>query len=127
VKSGVHTANPEFSSTPGVHISMSRFSEVTYNATAQPATIGSGLVWDDVCAVLDPLNVTVVGGRFSGFGIAGYSLRGGYSWKSNLFGLTVDNIVGYELVLPNGTLTQVTATKNLDLFFGLKVQFISST
>ncbi|KAJ7789379.1 FAD dependent oxidoreductase [Mycena olivaceomarginata] len=120
VKGGGHTANPGFSSTPGVHISMSRFSEVTYNATAQTATIGSGLVWDDVYAVLDPLGVTVVGGRFSGVGVAGYSLGGGYSWKSNLVGLTVDNIVGYELVLPNGTLTQVTATKNPDLFFGLK-------
>jgi pimeloyl-ACP methyl ester carboxylesterase len=56
---------------------MSRFSEVTYNATAQTATIGSGLVWDDVYAVLDPLNLTVVGGRFSGVGVAGYSLGGG--------------------------------------------------
>ena len=50
---------------------MSRFSEVTYNATAQTTTVGSGLVWDDVYAVLDPLDVTVVGGRFSGVGVAG--------------------------------------------------------
>ncbi|KAF7362248.1 Bifunctional solanapyrone synthase [Mycena venus] len=120
VKGGGHTANPGFSSTPGVHISMSRFSEVTYNATAQTAIIGSGLVWDDVYAVLDPLDVTVVGGRFSGVGVAGYSLGGGYSWKSNTLGLTVDNIAGYELVLPNGTLTTVTAITNPDLFFGLK-------
>ncbi|KAJ7290205.1 FAD-binding domain-containing protein, partial [Mycena rebaudengoi] len=120
VKGGGHTANPGFSSTPGVHIAMSRFSEVTYNATAKTVVIGSGLVWDDVYAVLDPLNVTVVGGRFTGVGVAGYSLGGGYSWKSNEVGLTVDNIIGYELVLPNGTITEVTATKNPDLYFGLK-------
>jgi hypothetical protein len=56
---------------------MSRFNEVTYNATAQTAIIGAGLIWDDVYQVLDPLNVTVVGGRFSGVGVAGYSLGGG--------------------------------------------------
>ncbi|KAJ7686166.1 FAD-binding domain-containing protein [Mycena rosella] len=120
VKGGGHTSNPGFSSTPGVHLSMSRFSEVTYNASAGTVIIGAGLVWDDVYTVLDPLNVTVVGGRFSGVGVAGYSLGGGYSWKSNQFGLTVDNILGYDLVLPNGTITTVTATKNPDLYFGLK-------
>lgn len=56
---------------------MSRFNEVTYNATAQTAIIGAGLNWDDVYTVLDPLGVTVVGGRFSGVGVAGYSLGGG--------------------------------------------------
>lgn len=56
---------------------MYRFSEVTYNAAAETVTIGSGLVWDDVYAVLDPLNITVVGGRFTGVGVAGYSLGGG--------------------------------------------------
>ncbi|KAJ7487921.1 FAD dependent oxidoreductase [Mycena latifolia] len=120
VKGGGHTSNPGFSSTPGVHLAMTRFNEVNYNATAQTVTIGSGLVWDDVYSVLDPLNVTVVGGRFTGVGVAGYSLGGGYSWKSNRFGLTVDNVVAYDLVLPNGTITQVTATQNPDLYFGLK-------
>ena len=44
----------------------------------------------------------------------------GYSWKSSQYGLTVDNIVGYELVLPNGTITSVTLN-DADLWFGLRV------
>lgn len=48
VKGGGHSANPGFSSTPGVHISMTRFSGVTYDAASGTATIGTGLVWDDV-------------------------------------------------------------------------------
>ena len=44
----------------------------------------------------------------------------GYSWLSNQYGLTIDNIVSYELVLPNGTVTTVTSA-NSDLFFALKV------
>ena len=45
----------------------------------------------------------------------------GYSWLSNQYGLTIDNIVAYELVLPSGTITTVTETSNPDLWFGLRV------
>jgi len=44
----------------------------------------------------------------------------GYSWKSSQYGLAVDNIVGFELVLPNGTVTSVTSN-DPDLWFGLRV------
>ena len=36
-----------------------------------------GLVWDDVYASLEKYNVSVVGGRVSGIGVAGFALGGG--------------------------------------------------
>lgn len=119
VKGGGHATNPGFSSTPGVQIAMYRFSEVSYDAASQTVDVGAGLVWDDVYAALEPLGVNVVGGRVTGVGVAGFSLGGGYSWLTNERGLTVDNIVSYQLVLPNGTVT--TVDENVpDLFFALK-------
>ena len=44
----------------------------------------------------------------------------GYSYLSNQYGLTVDNVVGFELVLPNGTVRDVTSEDD-DLWFGLRV------
>jgi len=44
----------------------------------------------------------------------------GYSFKTSQYGLAVDNIARYELVLPNGTITSVTS-KDEDLWFGLRV------
>ena len=44
----------------------------------------------------------------------------GYSFKSNEFGLAIDNIVAFELVLPNGTVAMVTAEDH-DLWFALRV------
>ncbi|KAJ7107008.1 FAD-binding domain-containing protein [Mycena epipterygia] len=120
VKGGGHSANPGFSSTPGVHISMTRFSGVTYDAASGTATIGTGLIWDDVYEALAPHGVNVVGGRVTGVGVAGFTLGGGYSWKTNQFGLTVDTVTAYELVKPNGSIISVTATSDPDLFFGLK-------
>jgi hypothetical protein len=44
----------------------------------------------------------------------------GYSYKASQYGLAVDNVAGYELVLPNGTITNVTSNDD-DLWFGLRV------
>ena len=47
----------------------------------------------------------------------------GYSYKTNQHGLAIDTIVGYNLVLPNGTVACVTQSTHPDLFFGLKGGF----
>ena len=45
----------------------------------------------------------------------------GYSFRSNRYGLALDNVVAYELVLPNGTVTTVTEDDH-DLWFSLRVR-----
>ncbi|KAG5637113.1 hypothetical protein H0H81_005751 [Sphagnurus paluster] len=120
VKGGGHTTNPGFSSTTGVLIAMSRFSQVTYDAVSQTAVVGAGLIWDDVYAALAPYNVNVVGGRVPGIGVAGFTLGGGYSWLTNQYGLAIDNVQAFELVQPNGVIVNVTEASDPDLFFGLK-------
>jgi FAD/FMN-containing dehydrogenase len=136
VKGGGHATNPGFSSTTGVQISMSRFNEIKVNSASGTVEVGAGLTWDQVYEVLEPTGVNVVGGRVYGIGVAGLTLGGGeclpssessissiflgYSWLSSQYGLTIDNVAGYELVLPNGTVTIVTSDDN-DLWFGLKV------
>ncbi|KAF8124589.1 FAD dependent oxidoreductase [Boletus edulis] len=120
VKGGGHTANPGFSSTTGVQIAMSRFCDVDYNPATQTVTFGAGLVWDDVYAALEQYEVNVVGGRVTGVGVAGFTLGGGYSWLTNQYGLTIDTVQAYELVMPNGTTIDVTETSSPDLFFALK-------
>ena len=79
VKGGGHATNPGFSSTPGVQIAMTRFNTVTYNKDAQTAVVGAGMLWDDVYTALEPFGVTVIGGRVTGVGVAGFSLGGGES------------------------------------------------
>jgi len=96
-KGGGHTMNPHFSSTNGVHISMTRFQKIVYHESNQTVDVGAGLVWNDVYERRDPYNVTVVGGRFFGVGVGGLVLGGGYSWKSNQYGLSIDNVYEYEV------------------------------
>jgi FAD/FMN-containing dehydrogenase len=116
---------------------MSRFNETKVNPTSGTVEVGAALTWDQVYETLEPTGVNVIGGRVPGVGVAGLTLGGGeclpsletpsrshmvsgYSYKSSQYGLGVDNIAGYELVLPNGTVQHVTSMDK-DLWFALRV------
>ncbi|KAB2576489.1 FAD linked oxidase [Lasiodiplodia theobromae] len=119
VRSGGHASNPGFSSTTGVHISLNRLDQVVLSDDNSTVTIGTGLTWVDVYKKLEKTGYNVVGGRTVGPGIGGFTLGGGFSWKTNQYGLTCDTVKSFTLVLPNGTITQVDEDKP-DLFFALK-------
>ncbi|KAH9017339.1 FAD-binding domain-containing protein [Lactarius deliciosus] len=119
VKGGGHALNPGFSSTSGVQISMTRFSNIEHNNATGTVDVGPGVTWDQVHTALDSTGVNVVGGRVPTVGISGLTLGGGYAFTSNQYGLSIDNMAGYELVLPNGTITNVTES-NKDLWFALR-------
>ncbi|KAJ7144830.1 FAD dependent oxidoreductase [Mycena crocata] len=125
VKGGGHATNPGFSSTTGVHISLARFNATTYDAsypnTANGAVIiGAGLKWGEVYTTLDAFGVIVVGGRDRGVGVAGFILGGGYGYHSNQYGLAADTVLSFELVLPNGSVKNITEKSDPDLFWALK-------
>jgi FAD/FMN-containing dehydrogenase len=69
--------NPNFSSTSGVQIALSRFNETNVDATSETVEVGAGLTWDQVYAIFEPTGVNVVGGRVPGVGVAGLTLGGG--------------------------------------------------
>ncbi|KAI0291679.1 hypothetical protein BC826DRAFT_469243 [Russula brevipes] len=111
VKGGGHSTNPGFSSTSGVQIAMSRFNHTKVDFAEETVEIGAGLIRDQVYVALNSTGVNVVGGRVPD------------TWWGifhRQHGLTVDNVVGYELVLPNGTSINVTP-KDSDLWFALRV------
>ncbi|KAI0260020.1 FAD-binding domain-containing protein [Gloeopeniophorella convolvens] len=119
VKSGGHTANPGFSSTDGIHISMARFKDITLDHARGTVDVGSGVTWDEVYDKLESTGFGVVGGRMPGVAVAGMTLGGGYTHRSNQFGLAMDNVAAFELVLPDGTITKVTS-ENEDLWWALR-------
>ncbi|KAF8258459.1 hypothetical protein EI94DRAFT_1815307 [Lactarius quietus] len=122
VKDGGHTLNPGFSSTRGVQISMARFNDIVIHEDSDTVEIGSGLTWMEVYSYIVPKGINVVGGRSGPVGVSGYTLGGGYSFKTNQYGLAVDTVTEYELVLPTGEVKIVTA-EDEDLWFALKVVF----
>ncbi|KPM39395.1 hypothetical protein AK830_g7156 [Neonectria ditissima] len=121
VKSGGHDPNPDHATVPnGVLISMRDISGASYDSEKNVAYVKPGGEWNEVISSLEEESVTVVGGRLGIVGVGGFLLQGGISFLSAQYGMAVDNIVGWEMVLPNGTIANVTVKDHPELAVALK-------
>ncbi|SPQ26471.1 5265f1f4-130b-4917-a3bd-7367a864d0ad [Thermothielavioides terrestris] len=104
----------------GVTIDMSGLNSTVLNADHSVASVGAGASWLQVYRYLDPFNISVAGGRNGLVGVGGLTVGGGISHFSPRVGWACDNVVNFEVVLANGTLTNANATCNSDLYRALK-------
>lgn len=101
---------------------MARFNKIQYHKDTQTLDVGAGCLFDEVYRALDGTGRNIVGGSaIAGVGIAGWLLGGGYSLKSNQYGLGIDNILGIKIVTPDGDITSATKNYNGKLFNAVRV------
>ncbi|XP_062573616.1 uncharacterized protein LOC134235497 [Saccostrea cucullata] len=111
--------------------------KINMASTRNPAgeiTCESGNTWLKVYEEVDKYNRVVIGGSAHTVSMAGYTLGGGHSPMSRMFGMAVDNLLELELVTANGEIilandhmTQtthlngsVTTSDNTDTFWASK-------
>ncbi|KAJ7278481.1 hypothetical protein C8J57DRAFT_1434286 [Mycena rebaudengoi] len=82
----------------GFTIDLQKMNEITLAANQTTVTLGPGSSWGDVYAKLDPLGVTVLGGRTAGVGVGGLLLG----------------------VLADGSIVNANLNSNRDLYIALK-------
>ncbi|KAL4746739.1 hypothetical protein BDW72DRAFT_184240 [Aspergillus terricola var. indicus] len=104
----------------GVLIDLALFREVTVSDDRESVTLGAGVRWVDALRILDKKGLTVVGGRSSDVGVAGFILGGGISFFTPRFGLACSNVLAYEVVLASGKIVRATAQSYPDLWRALK-------
>jgi FAD/FMN-containing dehydrogenase len=101
VKSGGHAMFAGASNIAnGVTIDLSSLTTLTVSADKTQTSIGTGLRWIDVYTQLDPMGLSVIGGRVSAIGSGGLTLGGGISFFSARFGWACDNVNNYEVSDP---------------------------
>ncbi|KAI5369173.1 putative FAD-binding domain, PCMH-type, FAD-binding, type PCMH, subdomain 2 [Septoria linicola] len=83
-------------------------------------TVSPAAKWDDLYEQLDPLNLTVVGGRVAGVGVGGLVLGCGISYVSARHGLACENVENFEVVLASGDIVNANAHEHRELFKGLR-------
>ncbi|RDW84692.1 hypothetical protein BP6252_02282 [Coleophoma cylindrospora] len=121
VKSGGHAAFAGGSSIQdGILVNLAKLNQVVLSPDQKTASVGPGLTWYDVYTKLDPLNVSVVGGREAGVGIGGLTLGGGISYFSGRYGWACDNVNNYEVVLADGSIVNASSTRHSDLYWALR-------
>ena len=79
IRSGGHSPSPLAANIDdGVLIDLSKFNQAIYDAPNSLVKVGAGMRWGEVHQVLDPHNVTVVGGRVLNVGVGGLVLGSQY-------------------------------------------------
>lgn len=121
VKSGGHAMSAGASNAPqGVTIDLRYLNQIDLADDHLTTSVGAGTRWGEVYRRLEPLNLTVVGGRDSQIGAGGFVLGGGISFTSRKRGWAFDNVKNFEVVLANGSISNISHTSHPDLYFALR-------
>ena len=90
----------------GLVIDLSLMRGVGVNGDARTACADGGATWLDFDAATQRFGLVTPGGVVGSTGVAGLTLGGGIGHLTAQYGLTCDNLVGAELVTPDGTMVQ---------------------
>lgn len=116
VRSGGHSPNACAANIAngGVTLDLSQLNAITLNDDDSVVSIGPGTTWSHVYSTLDPLNLTVAGGRSGGVGVGGLTVGGGISFLSPRVGFTCDTVTNFQVVLADGRIVDSKANPDLD-------------
>ncbi|MGV9666246.1 FAD-dependent oxidoreductase [Nocardia niigatensis] len=84
------------------------------------AVVAPGHTLYEVYGELDRSGQSLPTGMCPSVGIAGLTLGGGLGFESRAHGLTCDRLTAATVVLPDGTINDVSATDGSDLFWALR-------
>lgn len=120
IKGGGHSVIPGAANIEkGVLIPAHKFKSVEISPDKKSARVGMGLRMGEIYEALDKENLTAMIGRWQTVGM-GVTLGAGFNYLMNGKGMSVDNILNFEVVLGDGSVVNANATSYPDLFKALK-------
>lgn len=88
--------------------------------TSDGVRVGAGARLGDVNAALAGRGLAVPTGLCPSVGIAGLTLGGGLGLASRAYGATCDRLTGARVVTPDGSVREVSADRDAELFWALR-------
>ncbi|MEZ5831056.1 MAG: FAD-binding oxidoreductase [Dongiaceae bacterium] len=104
----------------GVVLDLSLMNEVIVDAEGSVAEVAGGALLGQVDAAGLPYGLVTPAGVVSHTGVAGLTLGGGMGWLSRRFGMTVDNLLGVDIVMADGRLLRINGEEEPDLFWAIR-------
>ena len=120
VRGGGHSAAGHSSVPRGLVVDLRDINHVRIDAERRVAAIGGGALAGDVDRATHAAGLATTTATVSTVGIAGFTLSGGISYLTRRYGLAVDNLVGADVVLADGTTTRAGDGADEDLLWGLR-------
>ena len=93
---------------------------VDVDGEARTARAEGGATWLDFDAASQAFGLVTPGGVVGSTGVAGLAFGGGIGHLTAQHGLTCDNLVGAEVVAPDGTVHRAGADEDAELLWGLR-------
>ena len=104
----------------GLVIDLSAMRSVEVDVDARIARSGGGATWLDFDSATQAHGLVTPGGVVGSTGVCGLTLGGGIGHLTTQHGLTCDNLVGAELVTPDGSVVRASAGENAELLWALR-------
>ena len=120
VRGGGHSVAGKAIADDSLLIDLSRMRSVQVDAHAKTARAGAGSTWGTVDHETQAFGLAVTGGVDSRTGIGGLTLGGGVGYLARPFGLTIDHLIGAEVVLSDGRIVNAADPEHADLLWALK-------
>jgi hypothetical protein len=119
-RSGGHSYAGYSTLSNGVVLDLRKMNSISVDRRAGTATIGAGAQLIDVYAALSRRGATIPAGSCPSVGIAGVTLGGGMGLAGRKYGLTMDNLLGVEIVTADGKVRRVDRRHDPDLLWALR-------
>jgi FAD binding domain-containing protein/berberine-like enzyme len=120
VRSGGHSF-PGLSVADGaLVIDLRQMNAISVDPDARTVRAGAGVVLGELDQATQAHGLAVPAGIVTTTGLAGLTLGGGIGWLQRKYGLTIDNLLGVNLVTADGDLVKASESDNPDLFWGVR-------
>lgn len=120
VRGGGHNIAGNAVCNDGLLIDLSLMKQVRIDPEARRASVEPGCTLADFDLAAQEHGLATPLGINSTTGVAGLTLGGGFGWLSRKHGMTIDNLLGADVVTADSRQIHASESENPDLFWGLR-------
>jgi len=120
VRGGGHSAAGFSTCDGGLVLDLRPIQAVAVDTSASTAYVGAGAHLGQLDEATQAVGLACPVGVIGHTGVAGLTLGGGLGRLQRRYGLTIDNLVGVELVTADGQQVRANENENVELFWGVR-------
>lgn len=120
VRSGGHSLARQSMIDGAVVLDLSGMTAVRFDPEARVAWAQPGITSGDLVAAGHPHGLALSTGDTSSVALGGLATGGGIGFMARKHGLTIDNVISAQVVLPDGQIVTASADQHPDLFWAIR-------
>ena len=120
VRCGGHSGAGHSTTDGGLVIDLRDLKAIEIDPAARTAWAGAGATAEDVSKAADAQGLVIGFGDTGSVGIGGITTGGGIGYLVRKYGMTIDNLVGAEVVTADGQIRHTDVTHEPDLFWAIR-------